>query len=61
MARKKKVEKDPLIVNAAELVMTGMYGRGRELRKKLDKNYWYLGGSSVILEECYSRGYTEIG
>lgn len=61
MPRKKKTNTDPLLSNAADLVMKGFYGRGRELRRKLDHNYYYIGGAKTILEECYKRGYTEFG
>lgn len=61
MGRKKKEVTDPIISKAAELVIMGVYGRGRELRRRLDLNYWYLGGYEKIIAECYKRGYTEIG
>ena len=60
MGRKKKAAQDP-IEKVVELVLMGVYGRGRELQKKLDKNFYYLGGYEKIIAECYKRGYTEIG
>ena len=44
MGRKKKEVTDPIISKAAELVIMGVYGRGRELRRRLDLNYGYIGG-----------------
>lgn len=61
MGRKKKVVTDPIITKAAELVILGVYGRGRELRRRLDLNYGYIGGAAVILAEAYKMGYTENG
>ena len=60
MGRKKKTAQDP-IEKVVELVLMGVYGRGRELQKQLDKNFYYLGGYEKIIAECYKRGYTEIG
>ena len=59
--RKKKQECDPIISKAADLVIMGVYGHGRELKKRLDRNYGYIGGYEKIIAECFKRGYTEIG
>lgn len=61
MARKKKTDIDPRIAAAADLVMMGVYGKGRILKKRLDLNYGYIGGYEKIIAECYKRGYNEIG
>lgn len=61
MARKKKELTDPIITKAAELVIMGVYGRGRELCRRLDLNYGYIGGAEKILAEAYKMGYTENG
>lgn len=61
MGRKKKVITDPIISKAAELVIMGVYGRGRELRRRLDLNYGYIGGAEKIIAEAYKMGYTENG
>ena len=51
MGRKKKDVTDPIITKAAELVIMGVYGRGRELRRRLDLNYGYIGGAEKIIAE----------
>lgn len=61
MGRKKKEVTDPIIIKAAELVILGVYGRGRELRRRLNLNYGYIGGYEKIIAEAYKMGYTEIG
>lgn len=61
MGRKKKEVTDPIITKAAELVIMGVYGRGRELRRRLDLNYSYIGGAEKIIAEAYKMGYTENG
>lgn len=61
MGRKKKEITDPIITKAAELVVMGVYGHGRELRRRLDLNYGYIGGYKKIIVEAYKMGYTEVG
>lgn len=59
--KKKQPDVDPVISHAADLVIMGIYGRGRELKKRLDRSYGYVGGYEKIIAECFKRGYTEIG
>ena len=61
MPRKKKEVTDPIITKAAALVIMGVYGRGRELKRRLDLNYGYIGGYEKIIAEAYKMGYTENG
>ena len=61
MGRKKKEVTDPIIIKAAELVIMGVYGRGRELRRRLYFNYGNICDPEKIIAEAYKMGYTENG